>query len=61
MTETELNVIAALAMIGLNSSPVNGYSAPAAIGTPRALYTKAKKRLSFAKIQSGGKWLICRL
>jgi len=37
MTETELNVIAALASIGLNSSPTNGYSTPAATGTPSTL------------------------
>src|SRR4051794_29835672 len=32
MTETELNVIAAPAQIGLMSVPVNGYRMPAAIG-----------------------------
>ena len=37
MTETELNVIAALAIIGLSSRPANGYSTPAAIGTPSTL------------------------
>jgi hypothetical protein len=37
MTDTELNVIAALAQIGLTSTPVKGYSAPAATGTPTAL------------------------
>jgi hypothetical protein len=39
MTETELNVIAALAQIGLISRPMSGYSTPAATGTPTALYT----------------------
>ncbi len=37
MTETELRLIAAAAIMGLSSNPVNGYKAPAAIGTPRAL------------------------
>ena len=37
MTDTELNVIAALAQIGLMRTPVNGYSTPAATGTPTAL------------------------
>ena len=37
MTDTELNVIAALAIIGLSSNPNTGYSTPAAIGTPRTL------------------------
>ena len=37
MTDTELSVIAALAQIGLMSSPSTGYSTPAATGTPRAL------------------------
>ena len=37
ITDTELNVIAALAQIGLMSRPMNGYSTPAATGTPTAL------------------------
>ena len=37
ITDTELKVIAALAMIGLKSSPKNGYRAPAAMGTPTTL------------------------
>ena len=37
ITDTELNVIAALAQIGLISMPMNGYSTPAATGTPTAL------------------------
>ena len=37
MTETELKVIAALAIMGLNNNPKNGYSTPAAIGTPMQL------------------------
>jgi hypothetical protein len=37
MTETELNVIAALATIGLSNEPEIGYRTPAAIGTPSAL------------------------
>lgn len=36
-TDTELRLIAKAAIIGLNSSPKEGYSTPAAIGTPRAL------------------------
>jgi hypothetical protein len=34
MTETELNVIAALAIIGDSSNPKIGNRTPAAIGTP---------------------------
>ena len=37
MTDTELNAIAALAIIGLRSSPIIGYAMPAAIGTPSVL------------------------
>ena len=37
MTETELNVIAALARIGLSSRPMKGYRMPAATGTPSVL------------------------
>jgi hypothetical protein len=37
MTETELRLIAALAIIGLNKRPKNGYNAPAAIGMPSVL------------------------
>jgi hypothetical protein len=37
ITETELNVIAALAIIGLRSRPKNGYKTPAATGTPTVL------------------------
>lgn len=37
MTETELRLIAAPAMIGLSSRPKNGYSTPAATGIPSAL------------------------
>src|SRR5688572_31616519 len=44
ITDTELNVIAALAIIGLRSKPKNGYRTPAATGTPSTLYTKAKNR-----------------
>jgi hypothetical protein len=36
-TDTELALIAALAMIGDSSRPNSGYSAPAATGTPSAL------------------------
>lgn len=37
MTETELNVMAALANMGLSSNPTNGYRTPAATGTPTML------------------------
>jgi hypothetical protein len=37
ITDTELKLMAAAAMIGLNSSPKNGYSTPAASGTPSEL------------------------
>lgn len=37
MTDTELNVMAALAIIGLSTIPKNGYRRPAATGTPSAL------------------------
>ncbi len=36
-TETELNAIAAPAMMGESNHPVNGYNAPAARGMPRVL------------------------
>ena len=34
ITETELKLIAAAAIIGLSNRPKNGYRTPAAIGTP---------------------------
>jgi hypothetical protein len=37
ITDTELKVIAALAIMGLRSRPENGYRIPAAIGTPSEL------------------------
>lgn len=37
MTDTELRLMAALAIIGLSSSPNHGYRTPAAMGTPRTL------------------------
>ena len=37
MTETELRLMAAAAIIGESSSPKNGYRSPAATGTPSAL------------------------
>lgn len=37
MTETELKLMATPAIIGLSSTPKNGYSKPAATGMPRAL------------------------
>ena len=36
-TDTELKLIAAAAIIGLNTTPQIGYSAPAAIGIPNTL------------------------
>ena len=43
-TETELKLMAAVAIIGLSNIPHNGNRTPAAIGTPMALYTKAKNK-----------------
>jgi hypothetical protein len=37
MTDTELKLIAAAAMMGLKSSPTAGYKIPAPIGIPAAL------------------------
>lgn len=37
ITDTELSVMAALAIIGLRVHPKNGYSNPAAMGTPSVL------------------------
>lgn len=37
ITETELKLMAAAAIIGLRRIPKKGYSAPAASGMPRAL------------------------
>ena len=37
ITETELKLMAAAAIIGLNRIPKNGYKTPAAIGTPSVL------------------------
>lgn len=37
ITDTELKLIAAAAMIGESSKPKNGYSTPAAIGMPSML------------------------
>jgi len=37
ITETELKLIAAAAIIGLSKSPNTGYRIPAAIGTPSEL------------------------
>jgi hypothetical protein len=37
ITDTELSVMAALAITGLNNNPKNGYRTPAAIGTPKML------------------------
>ncbi len=37
ITETELKLMAAAAIIGLSNSPKIGYRTPAAIGTPRLL------------------------
>jgi hypothetical protein len=44
MTETELRLIAAAAIMGLSSTPNTGYSTPAAMGIPSTLYMKAKNR-----------------
>jgi hypothetical protein len=44
MTDTELKLMAAAAIIGDSSNPKMGYATPAAIGTPAELYTNAKNR-----------------
>ena len=44
ITLTELKLIASAPIIGERRTPKNGYSTPAAIGIPMALYIKAKKR-----------------
>src|SRR3546814_11850688 len=41
-TDTELRLIASAAIIGLSSSPVNGYSTTAAIGTDRKSDVRGK-------------------
>ena len=43
-TDTELNAIAAPAIIGSNVNPLNGNNTPAAIGMPNTLYTKAQNK-----------------
>ena len=46
ITETELNVMAALAMAGLKRIPKNGYRIPAATGTHRGFlerFTRAPR------------------
>ena len=37
ITDTELKLMASAAIMGDSSQPVNGYSTPAASGTPNAL------------------------
>ncbi len=37
ITDTELRLMAAAAMMGLSNTPKNGYRMPAATGTPNAL------------------------
>ena len=44
ITDTELKLMAAAAIIGLSNSPKNGNKIPAAIGIPIELYTNAKNR-----------------
>lgn len=46
MTETELKLMAAAAIMGDIKIPNIGKSIPAAMGTPMVLYTNAKKRFS---------------
>ena len=45
ITDTELNVIAALAIIGLSRSPKIGYRTPAAIGTPNQIINKREEQI----------------
>ena len=44
ITDTELKLIAAAAIMGDSSSPKTGYKTPAATGMPTELYIKAKNR-----------------
>lgn len=44
ITETELKLIAAAAIIGESRIPKDGYNIPAAIGIPNTLYRNAKSR-----------------
>jgi hypothetical protein len=46
-TDTDARLIASAASIGLSSQPNTRYSAPAATGTPSALYRNAKPRFCF--------------
>ena len=45
MTETELKVMAALAIMGLSSTPHTGYSTPAARGTPSKIVDEGEKEI----------------
>ncbi len=45
ITETELKLIAAAATIGFNSNPNNGYSTPAASGTPRRVIDEREEQI----------------
>ena len=44
ITDTELKLMAAAAIMGESRIPNTGYSTPAAMGTPAELYRKAKNR-----------------
>src|SRR3546814_20386358 len=46
-TDTELRLIASPAITRLSRRPVNGYSTPAAIGTPSAFCAEAQHRFRF--------------
>ena len=46
-TDTELKLIAAAAIIGLNNGPSNIYKTPIATGIPNVLYPKAQNRFCF--------------
>ena len=45
MTDTELTLIAAAAIIGLSSNPNSGYSTPAAIGTPARVVDEREEQI----------------
>ena len=44
ITDTELKLMAAAAIIGESNRPNTGNNIPAAMGTPKVLYINAKKR-----------------
>ncbi len=55
MTETELRLIAALAIIGLRRTPNAGYSTPAATGTPAQKSSKPVSKLDKKSVRLAGR------